>query len=583
MMRTRLAERGHGLVELLVTAALAALVFGGLMASLQTVIKLMTSAKATTSAMSLANERMEYIRSLAYDTVGTVAGIPNGPIPQHSTTTLNGILFHERVIVQYVDAPEDGIGPSDENGIIADYKEVKVEYSWNDANGTSTVFLLTNIVPPGIESTSGGGTLTVNVFDANVQPVVGAQVRIYNNSGTSTIDTMRYTNIHGIALFAGAPAAANYEITVTKDGYSSERTYAVSAQLANPTAPHVAVVEAGQTTKNFAIDRLGELTVRTVGPSTDGSFVDEFQDLSKSTSTAGVTIESDALVLAGGPESYAPSGTSFSVPVTPSPLTTWHAASWDTTVPEGASLLVHIYDVSDGVYTLVPDSVLPGNAAGFTEGPVVLTNISAYDHPSLALGATLTSSDPGVTPELRDWTLSYAATEPAIPNVPFTIRGTKSIGTDTDLVPVWKYERSDATGPNGERWLGNMEWDGYTVTLGTGTYDIAAVCPVMPFGLDPGEEGTITFTLVPPETHTLRVTVLNAEGNPLHGASVELVRSAFSRTQETGVCGQTFFSGGVTAATGYRIDVQAAGYVSQSVTEVSIDGDSAVTVIMNEA
>ena len=93
--------QGFTLVELLITAALIALVFGGLMASVRFALMLISNSKATTSAISLANEQLEYIRSLSYDAVGTSAGIPNGAIPQNSTTTLNGIIFHERVLIEY--------------------------------------------------------------------------------------------------------------------------------------------------------------------------------------------------------------------------------------------------------------------------------------------------------------------------------------------------------------------------------------------------------------------------------------------------------------------------------------------------
>lgn len=213
-------------------------------------------------------------------------------------------------------------------------------------------------------------------------------------------------------------------------------------------------------------------------------------------------------------------------------------------------MFVRVYRAANGVYTLIPDSDLPGNEAGFATGPLVLTDLDTYDYPSLALGVTLMSSDPNVTPELLDWSLSYAVTEPPIPNVPFVLRGDKSIGMTAGGVPVRKYEHSDTTGVSGERTFGNMEWDGYTVTLGTTAYDIAAACPSMPYALDPADEGMITLTLVPPAANTLRVTVLGEGARPVHGATVELSRNAFSAEEETGACGQVFFNSGTAGYTG---------------------------------
>jgi len=73
---------------------------------------------------------MEYFRSLPYNDVGVIAGFPAGTIPQNSTLNLNGINFSERVLVEYVDDDADGSTGADTNGIILDYKQIKLEYEW---------------------------------------------------------------------------------------------------------------------------------------------------------------------------------------------------------------------------------------------------------------------------------------------------------------------------------------------------------------------------------------------------------------------------------------------------------------------
>ena len=94
------------LVEVILASALLLLVFGGIMSAFQTITTLIGSSKAQAGAVALANERMEYIRSLSYDSVGTVSGIPNGPIPQTRTKSLNGITYTERVLIGYIDDPK---------------------------------------------------------------------------------------------------------------------------------------------------------------------------------------------------------------------------------------------------------------------------------------------------------------------------------------------------------------------------------------------------------------------------------------------------------------------------------------------
>lgn len=569
---------GFTLVELLVTVAVLALVFVGLFGSIQFALKLIHNSKASTSALALANEKLEYVRSMPYDSVGTVLGIPSGVIPQNATTTVNGVLFHERVVVQYVDSPDDGIGGADANGILADYKEVKVEYSWKGSNGTSTIFLLTDIVPQGIESTTGGGTLTVNVFDAMVEPVTGAAVRIYNNTTTTTIDTTRYTNSAGVAMFAGAPAAANYEIFVSKAGYSTDQTYTATTSNPTPVTSPVAVIENAVSTMNFQIDEVSDLEVRTVGQSTSGLFSDAFDDTSKVGLFTNTEVSFGEVVLSGGVGAYMSSGSIESVSTTPSVISSWSLADWNTNIPTNTGLTVHLYSVSaSGIYTRIPDSELSGNSVGFVSGPIDISGISVSTYPTLALGADLSSSDVSLTPALLDWSIEYIVDEPTIGSVPFTLFGTKIIGSG----PIYKYEENHTTNGSGVLEINDLEWDSYDLSLTTGVYDIANACAGLPYVLNPGVSEILTLTLVPATTNSLRVSVVDIDGNPIIGADVELSRSGFSKSGSTTNCGQTFFNSGLISALDYVVDVHASGYTDQTITDVSADGSNVLKITMS--
>lgn len=574
---------GFTFVELLVTAAIIGLVFGGLMMSIQFAVKLISSAKAKTGAVSLANEQLEYIRSLPYDSIGTVSGIPSGLIPQNATTSLNGITYYKRVLIQYVDSPDDGLGASDSNGIVADYKRAKVEYSWRGSNGTSSIFLISDIAPPGIESTAGGGTIAVNVFDANVQPVAGAAVRVVNNTTTSTIDTTQYTNSDGVAFFAGAPAAAQYELTVTKSGYSTDGTYTATSSNPSPATPPIAVVAGTVSTMNFQIDKLSTLIVRTIGPASSGSLMDDFDDVTKIGATSSVDVGGGDVMLAGGPGSYASSGSVMSTSTTPASITTWDTATWNASTTGSTAVVVRIYSVSGGVYTLVPDVDLPGNSTGFSGGVVVLSGLNPTTYPTLALGAALTTSNSSETPALHSWKLAYTISEPAIGNIPFTLQSTKTIGTiptPPPATPVYKYEVDHTTNGAGEVQIPNLEWDSYEVTLGTPSYDISQACAALPFALEPNATSTLTLTLVPDEARSMRVRVVNASGSPVVNASVEMSRTGFDETKSTSVCGQVFFATGLTNAIDYVVQVNATGYTSKTITDVAVDGDETLKVTL---
>jgi prepilin-type N-terminal cleavage/methylation domain-containing protein len=572
--------RGFTLVELIITSAVIALVFGGLMASVRSALILISNSKATTSAISLANEQLEYIRSLTYDAIGTTAGIPNGAIPQNATTSLNGIVFHERVLIEYVDSVDDGVGAADTNGILADYKRVKVEYSWATISGTSTIFLVTNVVPPGIESTVGGGTLTVNVFDKEVLPVAGAEVRIYNDTTTTTIDTMRFTNASGTAMFAGAPAAANYQITVTKAGYSTDQTYTASTSNPSPITPHVAVLAGAVSTMNFQIDQLSDLRVRTVEPSTDASFTDTFTDLSKIATVMDVEINTDVLQLVQSAGLYVPLGTAVSASTSPSTITAWDSVFWDATVPLNTALKIRVYSVTGtSTYALVPESDLPGNSEGFTAGSINITNLDVGTYPSLGLAAEFLSSSTSATPQLDEWHINYVVTEPSIASVPFTLTSTKIIGS----TPVYKYQENHTTDGGGAVDIQDLEWDFYNLDVTGGVYNIEEACPALPYTLDPGENDTLTLTLVPATAYSLRVSVVDTSGNPILGADITLSRSGFSDTIESTTCGQVFFNTGLGAHADYDVDVSASGYTSQTITGVNIDGTNTLAIVMVSA
>jgi prepilin-type N-terminal cleavage/methylation domain-containing protein len=577
------ARRGFSLVEMVVTAALVALVFGGIIASVQFALKLVSSSKLTTSATSLANERMEYLRSLTYSAVGTDGGIPSGVIPQNSTTTLNGVTFYERVLIQYIDSPDDGLGVSDINGIVSDYKQAKVEYSWATPNGTSTIFLLSNIVPPGIESDDGGGTLTVNVFDATALPVSGAEVHIYNDTTTTTINTSRFTNVDGVVMFSGAPAAANYQITVTKLGYSTDQTYTATTSNPNPVTSHVAVLEGNVSTMNFQIAELSDLLVRTVGPSTDGDFEDLFANADNIALSTDTAMTSNEVVLAGGAGAYVSLGSVQSTSTTPSVITAWDTVSWNALTPTSTAVKVQLCSITGtSTCVLIPDSDLVGNSAGFTSSPINISGLNTGTYPTLALLGTLTSSDVNNTPELDDWKINYIITEPNIGGVPFTIQGTKTIGTTLALAPIYKYTANSTTDGSGETQFTDLEWDAYTITLGTSAYDVSSACPSNPYVLNPNESDTLTLTLVPSSTYSLRASVTDGAGDPIAGATVHVTRAGVNETETTSTCGQSFFNSGLVSDTDYTVDVSAPGFVTQNLTNVAITGTSELSITLVE-
>jgi type II secretory pathway pseudopilin PulG len=559
---------GFSLVEVLVVSTIMLIVFGGLLISFKYSLELISHSRAKLTALTVANDTMEYVRSLSYTSVGTVSGIPSGSLPQVSTTTLNGILFTKSVLIEYVDDDADGLGLSDTNSITTDYKRVKIAISWTIKNDTQEVFLVSNIIPRSIETSVGGGTLRVNVFDAAVTPLPGATVRLVNNTVLPHIDITRTTDSSGIALFGGAPAGPDYEITVTGSGYSVDKTYMATTSLPNPSTQPVAVSEADISTMNFFIDRTSTLKIEVLSDKTEGKYTDTFVDLSQTATSSGVAISGGNLQLFGTPGAYVAAGTAYSNQISPSPLADWDYLSGYTSTPAGTSVRIQLF-TGTSTYSLIPDTDLPGNSTGFSGEVVDISMLSTVTYSSLVVGVTLNSGANTLTPTLNSLAVGYTESKSALAGSQLSIRGGKVIGTDSDTMPIYKNSFIKTTSATGTISLPDTEWDIYRASA-VG-YDISSLCPVDALDMQPNTNINAEMILRPDTTNTLRV-VVTKSGDPVPGAVVSLSRPGFLDVKSVGACGQVFFSG-LNSSTEYSIQVVADGYSDITVTDINISGD----------
>ncbi len=482
--------RGVSLVDVLVGSAIFLIVFVALFGILRVSVSVSGLAKARASATAIASAQIEYIRSLAYDSVGTVGGIPSGTIPQNQSVTQAGTTFNLRTYIIYKDDPADGVGGADHNSITTDYKIAKVVVSYTIADVAREVALITNISPQGLETTAGGGTLRITTVDALGLPVAGATVRVVNDTLGSPVDITTFSDTSGTVLFGGAPASIDYEIFVSKTGYSSAQTYERDATNANPTPGFLTVAEGQTTTGTFAIDVLGTLTVRTFSPPTTETFTDLFADLSKLYSRTNTEVSVGALVLSGSAPSYSASGSAISSTTQPVYISAWTSATAVLVVPADTNATFH---VADGNGTLLPDAVLAGNSTGFTT-TVNLSGVSTTTYPALSLVANLSTSDGNVTPAVESWELSYTNGPIPLANVPITLVGSKTVGSTSGGAPIYKTTIATTTDSVGVREM-SIEWDSYTISV-TG-YTVQSEDPVSPYELLPNTSVNGSLILTP--------------------------------------------------------------------------------------
>jgi hypothetical protein len=221
-------SRGVTLIDTIVGIALMLVVFLGIYGAFELSVDVVMNNKARAGAIALADQRMEYIRSLTYSAVGTALGIPSGLIPQSETVALNGVTYTRRTVIAY----EDDLNDSS-NGTTENYKAVKVDVAWTSRSGTRHIALVTRVSPANGLATSCAscGTLVVNVVNAVSQPVAGASVSITNPSASPPISINTFTNMNGTVTLLPAPAVSGYSISATNLGYTSDQSgpFAITA------------------------------------------------------------------------------------------------------------------------------------------------------------------------------------------------------------------------------------------------------------------------------------------------------------------------------------------------------------------
>lgn len=265
----RSCQCGFTLVETLVALAVLGMFFTAITLILQMVIENVGESRVRSVALALAQQKMEVIRNLPYNQVGSVGGIPQGPLLQSEIVQINSLDFTNTTSVIYIDDPFDGIAPYDL--INSDYKRVRVEITWGGTYPSrQPVSLVTNLAPKGVETVTGGGTLFIQVFNANGVAIPNATIKIDNTSLTPAIHMQTLTNVDGLVVLPGSPACITcYQISVTKTNYSTDRTYSTQ-DVANPLQPHATIIDGQITQVSFAIDQVSSIIVNSYGSRESG-------------------------------------------------------------------------------------------------------------------------------------------------------------------------------------------------------------------------------------------------------------------------------------------------------------------------
>lgn len=216
------------------------------------------------SSAQIANEKMEIIRNLKYDDIGTIGGIPSGDIPASENVTVDGKTYAVRTFIKYQDDSFDGVYPADT--IPNDYKIVKVAVSWAGVGSpVNSVELISRFVPPGMELASGDGVLAINIIDGGGQGVGQALVHIVNSDVSPSVNVTAETDDSGNLMFPGAKASIwGYKLTISKNDYETVETVDPDSVEYDPIDSHASVVSGSVNTKTVVINKKSDLNIKSV-------------------------------------------------------------------------------------------------------------------------------------------------------------------------------------------------------------------------------------------------------------------------------------------------------------------------------
>lgn len=257
--------KGFTLIEALALLFIFAVITVTFFQTYATGTRMIIESKRRLGATALANQKMEIIRSLDYDNVGTTTGIPSGDISEYENIGVNGVQYRVHTFVQYADDAFDGkTGGNPNDAIPNDYKRVRIAVSWGALGADQTVSVFANVSPNGVETSAGGGVLSINILDSSGAGVAGASVHIVNTAGGVNITTD--TDDTGNITLPGTPAGT-YQLTVSKSGYYGTMTYPpYPTSSFIPRDEHISVVDGALNPKSMTMERASDITIHSKDP-----------------------------------------------------------------------------------------------------------------------------------------------------------------------------------------------------------------------------------------------------------------------------------------------------------------------------
>jgi len=248
------------LIDLVLFSAIAIAIFSSLI-FLQRSINL---AKLKIQAVELANQKIEELRNLPYDSLSTQQGTiyPPGQIPDTQTVSIGNTTFTVQTIIKYVDDPYDGnssgtISGKPQDFYPYDYKKAEVKIT---VPGELSILanLTTNMAAKAAETATNTGILSLKVLNSGGQAFANAQVAITNSNPNPAVNIQTFTDTQGLVVVPLLPPddENGYHIVTTAVGNSTDSTNPATPQHRYPVQPDLNILAQQVVNQTLSIDAL---------------------------------------------------------------------------------------------------------------------------------------------------------------------------------------------------------------------------------------------------------------------------------------------------------------------------------------
>ena len=228
-MRTPRSEAGFALIEVIVSAAVLAIVALAVLSGIDAANGASAREKARAVAASLAEQDQERLRTMPVDMLKSP--------PQAPDATVDGVTYKIKSEAKWITddvggSPGCGVG-SAENQV--EYLQIKTTVTSKVVGARIPAVTVDSLVAPTTKWAEGHGTLGVKVADRNGTGI--ANITVTPTSPASS-PTAQATNAQGCVLWKSVPVGS-YTITLNTPGYIDTKGNQLSRTVQNVVAKKV--------------------------------------------------------------------------------------------------------------------------------------------------------------------------------------------------------------------------------------------------------------------------------------------------------------------------------------------------------